>query len=101
MNKLLIALCAVAFSATAFAQGTTPAAPMKSETPMKAEAPMKAAAPMKAETPMKAEAPKSAMADAGKPTVKKTTHKTKKKAHTAKPMAADGMAPAPMKDKVK
>ena len=93
MNKLLIALCAVAFSATALAQGTTPAAPMKTEPP-KAEAPMKAAEPAKA-APMKAEAAKPATADAAKPTTVKK--KTKKKAKSAAPKTSAGTAEKPAK----
>ena len=53
MNKLLTALCAFAFAATAYAQGTAPATPAKPADSMKATAPVtaEAAKPATSKTP--------------------------------------------------
>ena len=97
MSKLLTALCVFAFAATAYAQGTTPATPMTPAAPAKTgEAPKATpATPATSATPaMKSETPKTA--EAGKTTVKKTTHK--KKSKSKKTPTADS-APAPSTDK--
>jgi hypothetical protein len=78
MNKLLMTLCAFAFAATAFAQGTAPGTP-PAPAPKAAE-PAKAEAPMKADSSMKSDSSKMAATDTGKAT-KKTTHKKKSTKH--------------------
>ena len=96
MNKLLTALCAFAFAATAYAQGTTPAA--KPAEPMKADAP-KAAAPVKAEAakPVVTDAGKPAATDGTKPATSKKHKSKKKKAKPATPKADATPADKPAK----
>src|SRR2546422_4593387 len=98
MSKLLTALCAIAFAATAYAQGTapaTPAAPAKAAAPATPAPSATPATPAAKSDAMKADTTKSAMADTGKTTVKKTTHKKKK----AKSTMATEAAPAVKTDK--
>jgi hypothetical protein len=90
MNKLLTALCAFAFAATAYAQGTAPATPAKPADSMKATAPVTA----EAAKPVATETAKPA----AEPTAKKSKHKSKKK--KAKPStSATPATPAAATDK--
>ena len=95
MNKLLTALCAFAFAATAYAQGTTPAA--KPAEPMKADAPK--AAPVKAEAakPVVTDAGKVAATDGTKPSSTKKQKSKKKKAKPATPKSDATPADKPAK----